>query len=272
MIRSLVLAWILTAISAVPAAVDPEVSTPADSAFPLHDEVHYTVSYLGVTCGHLYLSGSLESFEGRPAFHLVARAHNSKFFNHIHRVDALIESWVDAETLSTIVYQSTVVEKDKTATERHVVDRGEGVVRSVEDGVETTLSLEGEGSVLDPLAYLFRLQVLARNPGDEIELTLMTDKGAVRTRAVVRGPIRKRTALGRRDLLEIEPHSLDAKMFTKKGGFSLWVDPEDSGLLYFLDFRLSFGHLLAKIAKKQDGRPAPTPPPEEPGPDPRPGE
>jgi hypothetical protein len=61
-------------------------------------------------------------------------------------------------------------------------------------------------------------------------------------------------------------------MFTKKGGFSLWVDPEDSGLLYFLDFRLSFGHLLAKIAKKQDGRPAPTPPPEEPGPDPRPGE
>ncbi len=216
-------------------------------AFPIHDAVHYTVKCLGVTCGHLYLSSSVEDLDGRPAYHIVMTAKNSKFFNRIYKVDARIDSWVDAETLSTLVYESVTTEKGETSTERHEIDLHEGTVLSIEDGVEKTLEFSSTEPVLDPLAFVFRLQALAKKGGDEITLTLLTTKGPVQTVTTVRGPESKRTSRGRRLLLEIEPQPADGKMFSKKGRFSIWVDPQESSTLYILDFKLSFGHLIAKI-------------------------
>lgn len=224
--------------------VPPNAETPA---FPIHDSVHYIVKYLGVTCGHLNLAGAIEDLNGRPAYHIVMTAKNSKFFNRIYKVDARIDSWVDAQTLSTLVYESVTTEKGQTSRERHEVDWDAGMVRSVEDGVEKTLEFSSTEPVLDPLAFVFRLQALAKKGGDDITLTLLTDKGPVRTVATVQGPKSRHTARGRRLLLKIEPHPADGKMFSKKGRFSLWVDPEESSTLYILDFRLSFGHLIAKI-------------------------
>ncbi|RLE23207.1 MAG: hypothetical protein DRJ65_12330 [Acidobacteria bacterium] len=216
-------------------------------AFPIHDPVHYTIKGLGLTCGHLYLSSSIEDLDGRPAYHIVMTAENSKFFNRIYKVDARIDSWVDAKTLSTLVYESVTTEKGETSTERHEIDLREGIVRSVENGVETTLEFSSTEPVLDPLAFVFRLQSLAKNGGDEITLTLLTTKGPVQTVTTVRGPKSKRTTRGRRLLLEIEPRPADGKMFSKKGLFSIWVDPQGPSTLYILDFKLSFGHLVAKI-------------------------
>jgi hypothetical protein len=228
----------------------PAESTAVDveaTAFPIHDSVHYTVKCLGVTCGHLNLSSSVEDFDGRPAYHIVMTARNSKFFNRIYKVDARIDSWVDARTLSSLVYESVTTEKGKTSTERHEVDWDAGLVLSVEDGVEKIMEFSSIEPVLDPLAFIFRLQALAKKGGDEITLTLLTTKGPVQTVTTVRGPQSKRTSRGRRLLLEIEPQPADGKMFSKKGRFSLWVDPQESSTLYILDFKLSFGHLIAKI-------------------------
>ncbi len=216
-------------------------------AFPIHDTVHYTVKCLGITCGHLNLSSSIVDFDGRPAYHIVMTARNSKFFNRIYKVDARIDSWVDARTLSSLVYESVTTEKGETSTERHEVDRDKGTVRSVENGVEKILEFSSTEPVLDPLAFVFRLQALAKKGGDEITLTLLTTRGPVQTVTTVRGPEKKRTARGRRLLLEIEPRPADGKMFSKKGRFSLWVDPQESSTLYVLDFKLSFGHLIARI-------------------------
>ncbi len=244
----LVLPLILAAGEA-PASRPAEVVSPEPRvpAFPIHDTVHYKVKYLGVTCGHVSFSGAMEDLDGRPAYHMIMTARNSKFFNRIYKVDARIDSWVDAETMSTLVYESVTTEKGETARERHEVDWDAGMVRSVEDGVETTMEFNSTEPVLDPLAFVFRLQALAKKGGDDITLTLLTDKGPVRTIATVRGPERKHTARGHRLLLEIEPHPADGKMFSKKGHVSLWVDPKDKSTLYILDFRLSFGHLVAKI-------------------------
>lgn len=216
-------------------------------AFPLHEPAHYTVKYLGVTCGHLHLSNSIEEIDGRPAYHIVMTARNSKFFNRIYSIDVRIDSWIDAQTLSTVLYESSKTEKGETTIERHVIDRAKGTVVSVENGVTTTMNFTSDEPVLDPLAFVFRLHALATKDHDELVLTLLTLKGPVETVATVRGPEKKRTSRGRRMLLEIKPRPTDGTMFSKKGKFSLWVDPNEGGPLYMLDFRLSFGHLTAKI-------------------------
>jgi len=216
-------------------------------AFPLHDTAHYKVKYLGLTCGHLNLASSIEDFNGRPAYHIIMTVRNSKFFNHIYKIENRIDSWIDGETLSTMVYESVTTEKGKTSRERFEIDRAAGKVHSVENGVEKDIDFDSAESVLDPLAFVFRLQALANSGGDDITLTLMTDKGPVETISTVRGPQSKHTSRGRRQLLEVEPHPVDGKLFSQKGRFSLWIDPHGQVKLYVLDFKLSFGHLIAKI-------------------------
>ncbi len=222
-------------------------SNTAPAAFPLHEGVHYKVKCLGITCGHLNLSSTLEEFNGRPAYHIVMKAKNSNFFNRIYKVDARIDSWVDAQTLSTLVYESVITEKGKTSSEHFELDREAGLIRSVEKGIEKEVEFTSAEPVLDPLAFVFRLQHLAEPGGGKISLTIMTDKGPVQTISTVRGPETRRTSRGRLQLLEIEPHPADGKMFSKKGRFSMWIDPEGPVKLYILDFKLSFGHLIAKI-------------------------
>lgn len=231
--------------TATPTPAAPSITEPP--AFPLHESTHYIVKYLGVTCGHLSLSSSVEDLEGRPTYHIVMTAKNSKFFNRIYSVDVRIDSWVDAETLSTVLYESVKTENGESLVERHEIDWKKGTLLSVENGETTSLDFTSDQPVLDPLAFVYRLHALATNHQDKLVLTLLTLKGPVETVATVRGPEKKRTSRGRRMLLEIKPLPTDGTMFSKKGKFSLWVDPDESGPLYILDFRLSFGHLTAKI-------------------------
>ncbi len=230
-----------------PLAAESATVTLETPAFPIHDIVHYTVKYLGVTCGHLYLSNLIEELDGRQVYHIVMTARNSKFFNRIYSVDIRIDSWIDAQTLSSVLYESTKTENGETVIERHEIDWKKGTVLSVENDVERTMDFRSEEPVLDPLAFVFRLHALATKGGDEIILTLLTSKGPVETVATVQGPEKKRTSRGRRMLVEIKPQPTDGTMFSKKGQFSLWIDPNESSPLYILDFRLSFGHLFAKI-------------------------
>lgn len=224
-----------------------EAPEPEVQAFPVHETLHYKVKYLGLTCGHLYLTSTLEDLDGKPAYHFVVTANNSKFFNKIYKIDTRIDSWVDAQSLSTVLYETVSTEKGETSEERHEVDFESGTVRSVKNGKEKILEFSSEDPVLDPLAFVLGLQAQARKGGDKIELTLLTAKGATKTIATVQGPKKKRTSRGKRQLLEIEPKPADGKMFSKKGQFSMWVDPEGTSTLFILDFNLSFGHLTAKI-------------------------
>jgi hypothetical protein len=95
---------------------------PSLQALPTDGPSLYKVEYLGITCGHMVLSSELENRAGRPAYHIVMTARNSKFFNKIYRVDGRIESWVDAASLSTLSYESDITEKGERKVRRYRID------------------------------------------------------------------------------------------------------------------------------------------------------
>ena len=86
--------------------------------FPVEGPFHYKIEYLGITCGHMTLESRLEEFKGRPAYHVVMTARNTRFFNKIYRVDGQIDSWVDAETMSTLAYESDITERGRRKIRR----------------------------------------------------------------------------------------------------------------------------------------------------------
>jgi len=233
---------------------EPKSSEKAEvlPVFPTEGPYHYKVEYLGITCGHMTLESRLEEYDGRPAYHVVMTACNTKFFNKIYRVDGQIDSWVDAETMSTLAYESDITERHRRKIRRYHIDYEKGVVRAEKYGKVKTVPFEGEAA-LDPLAYVFRGRVLAGGPGSTFDLDILTDHGITATGTRV-GDLKKfKTADGKKHLLRVQPLTADGEMFSRKGEFLYWIDPDVTRKLYRLDFKLPFGRLLAKYTGPAEG-------------------
>jgi hypothetical protein len=198
------------------------------------------------------LESRLETYQGRPAYHIVMTARNSKFFNKIYRVDGQIDSWVDAKTMTTLAYESDITEKGRRKIRRYHIDYEEGVVRAEKHGKVKTIPYEGEAA-LDPLAYVFRGRVLAGEPGSAFDLNLLTDHGVIATETLVDELKEFGTADGKKELLRVQPLTADGEMFSRKGEFVYWIEPDSGRRLYRLDFKLGFGRLLAKYAGPAEG-------------------
>jgi len=222
------------------------------SRFSLDGPFAYSVEYLGVTCGHMTLESRLDEYEGRPVYHVIMTARNSNFFNKIYRVDGRIESWVDAETMTTIAYESDITEKGERKIRRYEIDRENGVVTANKYGEISNIPYDGEPA-LDPLAYVYRGRALADPGAESFSLSLLTDKGVVSTVSRISERKRFKTYDGKRELQSIRPMTPDAEMFSRKGEFIYWIDPGPTRTLYRLDFKLGFGRLLAKLQGPADG-------------------
>ncbi|MFV2072500.1 MAG: DUF3108 domain-containing protein [Thermoanaerobaculales bacterium] len=225
---------------------DTELAGRAGRFIPLDGPYAYKVEYLGLKCGHVTLQSSREVFEGRPAYHIVMTVRNSKFFNRIYKVHGRIESWIDAETLSTLAFESVIVEKGKTRIKRFHIDPEAGEVTAETHGEITTTPYDG-GPALDPLAFVFRSRLLAATRETTFRLILLTEKGPVETISQVGELKRFRTFEGEKKLLRVQPMTIDAEMFSRKGELVMWIDPGGVKLLHRLDFKLGFGRLVAKL-------------------------
>ena len=233
---------------------EPQSSGTAQTlpSFPTEGPDRYKIEYLGITCGHMTLESRLEEFKGRPAYHVVMTACNTRFFNKIYRVDGQIDSWVDAETMSTLAYESDITEKGRRKIRRYRVDYEKGVIRAEKYGKVKTVPYEGDAA-LDPLAYVFRGRMLAGGPGSTFDLNILTDHGVTATGTWVGDLKRFNTADGKKDLLRVQPLTADGEMFSRKGEFLYWIDPGIKRKLYRLDFKLPFGRLLAKYTGPAEG-------------------
>jgi len=241
-----VLVAILTGAFVFRAAPQTPSGMGTASRFSLDGPFAYSVEYLGITCGHMTLQSRLEDFRGRPAYHVVMTARNSKFFNKIYRADGRIESWVDPETMTTIAYESDITEKGERKIRRYDVDGEKGVITANKYGEVSTIPYDG-GPALDPLAFVYRGRRLADGEGTRFSLNLMTDKGVIETESQVGERKKFRTYDGKRELQRVQPLTEDGEMFSKKGEFIYWIDPGPARTLYRLDFKLGFGRLLAKL-------------------------
>ena len=245
--------------------------TAAVMEFPTEGPFAYKVEYLGITCGHMALESRLEEFEGRPAYHVIMTASNTRFFNKLYRVDGQIDSWVDAETMSTIAYTSDLTERGRRKIRRFRVDPETGEAISQRRGKVKEITFD-VSSALDPLAYVYRGRALAGTTGSTFMLNLLTDDGVIETGSEV-GKLKKfRTVDGKKMLLRVQPVTANGEMFDRKGKFIYWIDPGPARTAYRLEFHLPFGKLTAKYmgpaersfdrrseAEKADPTPLPSP-------------
>jgi hypothetical protein len=242
----LLLALVLIVVSAGGSGSGDDCATVVAQPIPTDGPYLYKVDFLGITCGHMVLESRSEVRAGREVVHMIMTAWNSKFFNRIYRVDARIESWVDVQTRASVAYESVITEKGETEVTRYTIDPAEGVITAEENGEITTEPYDGEPA-LDPLAFIFALRAVADRADENVALRLFTSDGPIATTALVGGLEDRRTYRGRMPLLRVQPAPESGSMFSRKGEMVIWIEPGPERTLHRLDFRLSFGRLVADL-------------------------
>jgi hypothetical protein len=234
--------------AAAGAGTSPDAVTSPSPPFPLDERLSFKVSWMGIHCGTMTLESFAEEGDNDTTFHIVMTASSSKFFDGVHRVRSRIESWFSGNRMSSVRYHYVSHEKKKNYDDLYLLDLDKGEVKRIKNGEDKSFAMDGD-HVHDPLAYLYRLRVLAEEQGDNISLALVTTKGALETNARVVERRRIKTPFGKRDALRVVPEPKDSMLFSRSGKMTVWVGADDQHLPYRVVFDLSFGKLTAKLVE-----------------------
>jgi hypothetical protein len=231
-------------------ALDDPVRTVTEPAppFPVDELLSYKVSWMGLRCGTMTLESFAEPGDDGTTYRIVMTARSSKFFDGVYRVRSRIDSWFSGADMSSIRYHYVSEEKKKSQDDLYEFDLDAGQIRRTKNGEHSEFAIEGD-HVHDPLAYLYRLRLLAGESGDQMSLVLATTKGALDTTATVVERKRIKTRFGRQEALRVVPEPKDGMLFSKSGRMAVWVGADERALPYRVIFDLSFGKLVAKLIK-----------------------
>jgi len=254
-VRWLILtAALLVVCRAAPAIEDERavrVTDPGDQ--PRHHErLSYTVSWAGIRCGMLEITSFRETDpEGEAIDRVAVLMRTTRFFDGIYRVRSRLDSFFDPDLMSSVRYEEQSLEKKKRKNEVWVVDHEEGEVVRTKNGNTSQIPFDGS-SVLDPLAFIFRLRSKGPEVGSETSFNLMTSKGAVE--AVVRATKQKlfKTKAGPCHATAMVPEVSDAILFSKSGKMVVWVDRAAPHRPCRIEIDLSFGKLVASLNASAD--------------------
>lgn len=229
--------------------VEKPMPTEGKTVFPVDETLSYSISWMGVRCGHMEIGSFVENGpDGEPVYRITVLTRTTKFFDGIYRVRSRLDSFFDPVRMTSVRYEEHSVEKKKRKDETWLVDLEAKEVVRTKNGKTTSIPVEVERAY-DPLAFIFRLRTMDTVVGEETTLELMTSKGAVETVARATEYKKVRTKMGKCDAVAVIPEPRDDMMFSKSGSMVVWIDRAEPKRPCRIEFDLSFGKLVASLKK-----------------------
>ena len=179
----------------------------------------------------------ISHIRGRAAYKTYFRVQGGTFF---YKVDDILQSWIDTETLSSLRYVQRLQEGSRDR-ERHFEIYPDRAVY-----VEVTKNATEHPSVSNPLddaSFLYFIRTIPLEVGRSYEFNryFRPDRNPVRVRVLRRERIV--VPAGTFNALVLRP-SIKAKgIFAEEGEAELWVSDDDRRMILQLKSKLSFGSL-----------------------------
>ena len=229
-----------------------QTGSEAAIVFPVNERLSYAISWSGIHCGEMEITSYIDKdAAGGPIYRIVVLTRTTKFFDGIYRVRSRLDSYFDPRRMTSLRYDENSLEKKKRKSESWIVDLEAMEIVRTKNGEESRFPVEVDRAN-DPLAFIYRLRMMATDIGEENVLGLMTSKGAVETVARVTGHKRIKTKMGKCDAASVVPEPRDEMMFSKSGSMVIWIDREEPHRPCRIEFDLSFGSLTANLRNAED--------------------
>jgi hypothetical protein len=234
-------ALVLLVGSAAELAAQAPASAPNRAKVPFNvgERMEYEVRFgrLKVGNAHMEVVG-LEQMRGRTVWHTAFWVQGGNF---LYRVNDVYESWIDAETLSSLKFVQELEEGGKN-TERRFEFFPERAVF-----IQTNKrNAKEEKSVPDPLddgSFLYFIRTIPLVVGQTYDFHryFRPDRNPVRIKVLRKEKIR--VPAGSFDAIVIQPVIKTKGIFSENGHAEIWLSDDDRHVMLQLKSRLSFGSL-----------------------------
>jgi len=207
--------------------------------FGVGERLEYEVKFGALRVGNAHMEVvALENLRGRPAWHTAFWVQGGNF---LYRVNDVYESWMDAETLSSLRFVQELEEGGKGTERRFEIypERAMFIQTSEKPARE-------EPSVSQPLddgsfLYFVRTIPLAVGQTYDFNRYFRPDRNPVRIRVLRKERIR--VPAGTFDALVIQPVIKTKGIFSENGHAEIWLSDDERHIMLQLKSKLSFGSL-----------------------------
>lgn len=204
------------------------------------EKLLYSIEYAGINAGFSYIciDSQLTWARGRTAYHLVNETWSNPFFSKFYRVHDRSESFVDAETLVSLVFHKRIREGGYRHEEEVEFDhQANKAVYST--GQEVDL-VPGSRDILLTLFYyrMFPLEV-----GKSIYIDNHTDKRNYPLEVKVLRRERLGTIFGKVDCLVVEPVLRTPGLFEHKGRLWVWLTDDSRHIPVLMKSKIIIGSI-----------------------------
>ena len=214
-------------------------SEPAAVPFGPGEKSTFDVKFGGIHVG----SGSLEvigveNVRGRDAWHTAFNIQGGTFF---YRVNDVYESWIDTETLNSLLFTRQIEEGTRERGQNFEImpERGTYIERTRQ---KSTMKKTVDNP-LDEGAFLFFVRTIPLVVGQTYDFHryFIPDRNPVRLRVLRKERIT--VPAGTYDAIVIQPIIKTKGIFSEKGQAEVWLADDASRMLLQVKSKLSFGSL-----------------------------
>jgi Protein of unknown function (DUF3108) len=239
-VPALLFAVASTASAQVEAAADPSGgSRRAKVPFGVGERMEFEVRFGRLKVGNAHMEVvALEALRGRTAWHTAFWVQGGNF---LYRVNDVYESWIDAETLSSLRFVQELEEGGKNTTRKFEIypERAVFIQTNKKDPKE-------EKSVPNPLddgSFLYFIRTIPLVVGQtyDFDRYFRPDRNPVRIKVLRKERIT--VPAGKFDAIVIQPVIKTKGIFSENGHAEIWLSDDDRHIILQLKSRLSFGSL-----------------------------
>ena len=203
------------------------------------ERMEYDVKFGGLRVGNAHMEVvALDNLRGRPAWHTAFWVQGGNF---LYRVNDVYESWMDAETLSSLRFVQELEEGGKDIERRFEIYPERAVF--IQTSKKPPNEEKSVSQPLDDGSFLYFIRTIPLEVGQTYDFNryFRPDRNPVRIRVLRRE--RVRVPAGTFDAIVIQPVIKTKGIFSENGHAEIWLTDDERHVMIQLKSKLSFGSL-----------------------------
>lgn len=229
----------VTATMATPSFVVVNGVKRAKVPFGAGERLEYDVKFGKLRVGNAHMEVvALDNLRGRPAWHTAFWVQGGNF---LYRVDDVYESWMDAESLSSLRFVQDLEEGGKDTERRFEIYPERAIF--IQTSNKPATEEPSVGQPLDDGSFLYFVRTIPLVVGQTYDFNryFRPDRNPVRIRVLRKERIK--VPAGTFNALVIQPVIKTKGIFSENGHAEIWLSDDDRHIMLQLKSKLSFGSL-----------------------------
>lgn len=203
------------------------------------ERMEYDVRFGALRVGNAHMEVvALDNIRGRPAWHTAFWVQGGNF---LYRVNDVYESWMDAETLSSLRFVQELEEGGKDTERRFEIYPERSIF--VQTSKKPTKEEQSVSQPLDDGSFLYFIRTIPLEVGKTYDFNryFRPDRNPVRIKVLRKEKVK--VPAGTFDAIVIQPVIKTKGIFSENGHAEVWLSDDERHIMLQLKSQLKFGSL-----------------------------